>query len=82
MSEIIDILVEYIRNETGFTGPLAADDDLLTAGVLDSFNIVSLAMFAQERFGVELEGEDLVRDNLAKLSALAALIELRRAEQA
>jgi acyl carrier protein len=82
MSEIIDVLVKYIRNETGFTGPLEADDDLLSAGVLDSFNIVSLAMFAQERFGVELEGEDLVRDNLAKLSALAALIELRRGEPA
>jgi len=82
MSDIIAVLVEYIRSETGFTGPLSADDDLLSAGVLDSFNIVSLAMFAQERFGVELEGEDLVRDNLAKLSALAALIELRRAEQA
>jgi acyl carrier protein len=82
MNEIIDVLVEYIRNETGFTGTLEADDDLLSAGVLDSFNIVSLAMFAQERFCVELEGEDLVRDNLAKLGALATLIELRRSEQA
>jgi acyl carrier protein len=82
MSETIDILIEYIRKETGFEGPLTAEDDLLTAGVLDSFNIVSLALFAQERFEVELEGEDLVRDNLAKLSALAALIEKRKAEQA
>ena len=82
MNEIVDPLVEYIRNETGYTGELSADEDLLQAGVLDSFNIVSLALFAQERFGVELDGEDLVRDNLAKLSALAALIEKRRAEQA
>jgi len=82
MSDIIAVLVEYIRSETGFTGPLEVDDDLLSAGVLDSFNIVSLAMFAQERFGVELEGEDLVRDNLATLRALALLIELRRAAQA
>lgn len=82
MSETIEILIEYIRKETGFEGPLTADDDLLTAGVLDSFNIVSLALFAQERFEVELDGEDLVRDNLAKLSALAALIEKRKAEQA
>jgi acyl carrier protein len=56
--------------------------DVLQTGVLDSFNIVALALFAQERFGVELEGEDLIRDNLARLSALAALIEKRRAEQA
>jgi acyl carrier protein len=82
MNEIVDILIEYIRNETGHTSKLAADDDLLQTGVLDSFNIVALALFAQERFGVELEGEDLIRDNLARLSALAALIEKRRAEQA
>jgi len=82
MNEIIDVLIEYIRKETGFTGQLTADADLLQAGVLDSFNIVSLALFAQERFEVELEGEDLVRDNLAKLSSLAALIERRRAELA
>jgi acyl carrier protein len=82
MNEIVDVLIEYIRNETGFTGNLTADDDLLQTGVLDSFNIVSLALFAQERFGVELEGEDLVRDNLARLSSLAALIVRRRAEPA
>ena len=82
MNDTVAVLVEYIRNETGFAGELSADDDLLKAGVLDSFNIVSLALFAQERFEVELEPEDLVRDNLAKLSSLAALIERRRAEQA
>lgn len=82
MSDTIEVLIEFIRKETGYDGVLSADDDLLEMGVLDSFNIVSLALFAQERFEVELEGEDLVRDNLAKLSSLAALIELRRAEQA
>ena len=82
MNQIIDVLIEYIRKETGFTGKLTADVDLLQTGVLDSFNIVSLALFAQERFEVELEGEDLVRDNLAKLSSLASLIVRRRAETA
>ena len=36
-------------------------------------------MFAQERFEVEFEGEDLVRDNLARLSSLVALVQRRRA---
>ena len=77
MSTEIDALAEYIRSETGHAGPLHPDDDLLEAGILDSFNIVTLAMFAQERFGVEFEGEDLVRDNLASLSSLVALIRKR-----
>lgn len=78
MSSEIEVLVAYIREETGFAGPLEADDDLLESGVLDSFNIISLALFAQERFGVEFEGEDMVRDNLARLSSLVALIRARK----
>ena len=81
MSNEIDVLIEYIRNEIGFTGPITPDDDLIKAGVLDSFNIVSLAMFAQEHFKVEFDDEDLVRDNLARLSSLVALINRYRVEQ-
>lgn len=80
LSNEIEVLTEYIRTEIGFTGALGEDDDLLEAGVLDSFNIVTLAMFVQERFGVEFEAEDLVRANLAKLSALVALIRSRKAQ--
>jgi acyl carrier protein len=82
MTEIVGVLIEYIRNETSFQGEISSDEDLLASGVLDSFNIVSLAVFAQERFGVEFDGDDMVRDNLARLSTLAQLIERRRAEQA
>jgi acyl carrier protein len=77
MSNEIEVLAEYIRNETGHAGPIDPDKDLLAAGILDSFNIVTLAMFAQERFGVEFDGDELVRDNLASLSRLAALIRSR-----
>lgn len=78
MNSEIEVLTDYIRNETGYQGPIGADDDLLEVGVLDSFNIVSLAMFAQEHFSVEFDGEDMVRENLARLSALVALIHARQ----
>ena len=79
MNEIIELLIQHVRDESGYSGPIGADDDLIHAGILDSYSIVSLALFAQQRFGVELEGDDLVRDNIARLSALAKLIEQRRA---
>ena len=81
MNDEIRILTDYIRSETGFAGELNPDDDLLESGVLDSFNIVSLAMYAQEQFGIEFDAYDLVRDNLARLSSLVALIRQRKAEQ-
>jgi len=69
-----ELLTKYIRTETGYAGDINPDEDLLKVGILDSFSIVSLAMFAQEQFGVEFEGEEMVRENLSKLSALVALI--------
>lgn len=78
MSSELDVLRDHIRKETGYEGELGLDVDLLQAQVLDSFNIVTLAVFIQEHFGIELEPEDLVRDNLAKLSSMLDLIRLKR----
>ena len=78
MSTELEVLADYIRAETGYRGKIDPDDDLLASGVLDSFNIVSLAMFAQEHFGMEFESDDLSRENLARLSSLIALIHERR----
>jgi acyl carrier protein len=74
----IEILREYIRSEIGYEGQLNDDLDLLEKQVLDSFNIVQWAMFIQERFGIELEAEDLVRENLSSLSRVIALIDSKR----
>ena len=78
MSEL-QILSQYIRDETGYEGELPADLDLLEKHILDSFNIVQWAMFIQEQFKIELEAEELVRDNLASLSRVMALIDSKRA---
>ncbi len=74
----LEILRDYVRNETGYEGNLDPDLDLLEKQVLDSFSIVQWAMFIQERFKVELEAEDLVRDNLSSLAKVIALIDNKR----
>jgi len=78
MGTKLEIIAEYIRREIGYQGELDPEIDLLEAQILDSFSIVQLAMFIQDRFGIELEAEDLVRANLAKLSSMAALIDRRK----
>ena len=79
MRKEIEEIAEYIRGESGHTGPLDPEADLLQAKILDSFSIIQLAMFIQERFEVELEAEDLTRENLASLAAMVALIDRRKA---
>ena len=74
----LEILSEYIRNELGYKGSVDPEADLLDAKILDSFNIIEMAMFIQNRFNVEFEAEDLVRSNLGTLNAMIALINSRR----
>jgi acyl carrier protein len=79
MSEL-QILSDYIRSETGYEGELSPELDLLERHILDSFNIVQWAMFVQEQFQIELQAEELVRDNFASLSRVMALIDSKRAD--
>jgi len=79
MDNPLDTLREFIRDEIGYDGEIDPDTDLLESKILDSFNVVEMAGFVQERFGLELDGDDLVRENFSSLSALLALIERRRA---
>lgn len=78
MNSELELLRNYVRQETGYSGEIDADADLLASEILDSFNIVSVAVFAQEQFGIEFEPEELVRENLARLSNLVALINKKR----
>lgn len=79
MSGAMESLSTFIRDTIGYAGKLDPNLDLLDAQILDSFNIVELAMFVQEQFDVELEAEDLVRANLSTLASIVALIERRKA---
>ena len=69
------------------TENLGCDDDidpeidLLEAQVLDSFNIVEIAMFIQENFGIELDAEDITRENFARLSGMVSLVEKYKATE-
>jgi len=78
MATELDILCDYIRTEMGYDGNLDPEVDLLEAKILDSFNIVELAVFIQERFQIELEAEDVVRNNLSTLSSMISLIKMRK----
>ena len=77
MANEIDRLSSYIRDEVGYDGDLEPDVDLLDARILDSFSVVEMAAYIQSNFSVELEAEDLTRDNFASLNTMVALIERR-----
>lgn len=77
MNNVLETLSGYIREEVGFSGELIADADLLETRVLDSFSIVEIASYIQSSFDVELEAEDLTRENFCTLSNMVELISRR-----
>jgi len=79
MTDKLEVLRDYIKTEIGYQGEVDAEADLLEQRILDSFSIVQMAVFIQERFQVELEAEDLVRTNLCRLSAMIAMIDRKLA---
>ncbi len=78
MAAELETLSDYIRDEVGYDGELNPDADLLDARILDSFSVVEIAAYIQSSFDVELEAEDLTRDNFTSLTNMVALINRRK----
>ena len=78
MDANITAIADYIRDELGYDGELSPELDLLKEQILDSFSIVQVAMFLQEQFEIELEADDLQRNNLSTLNSMLALIASKR----
>jgi acyl carrier protein len=58
---------------------IGADEPLISSGLIDSFSLVDLAMFVEERFGVRLDDSELNASTFDSLAQLAGLIEQRQA---
>jgi acyl carrier protein len=48
--------------------------DLLAGDLLDSMGITQTVVFLEERFGVEVEPEDLVPENFRSIDAMLAFV--------
>lgn len=77
MSDSIEQLSTFIRDEIGYEGDFDPDVDLFDHKILDSFSVVELATFIQSELQVSLDGDDLVRENFSSLNNIAALIDKR-----
>jgi len=56
---------------------LRPDEALLTSGLVDSFNLVDLGLFVEDKFGVRIEDTELNPDTFDTLEQLTALIQSR-----
>ena len=57
---------------------LAADEPLLSSGLIDSFSLMDLALYIEDTFSVRIEDTELNADTFDNLNQLSALIESRK----
>ncbi len=48
---------------------------LLDSGIIDSFDIVDLVGSIEEKFCIEIDGDDIIPDNFQSIDSIAAMIE-------
>ena len=62
------------------TRSIRPDEPLITSGLIDSFSLIDLALFAEENFGVRIDDTELTADTFDSLLELADIIEQRQKE--
>lgn len=77
ISEIEKHIAAQILKQPG--RKIAADEPLISSGLIDSFSLMDLALFVEDTFGVRIEDTELNANTFDNLTQLASLIESRRA---
>ncbi len=69
-------LLEFIENELGSGNQsIAADDDLLTSGLVDSMGVMRLATFVETEFKMAVLPEDITIENFQTAQSIVLYIE-------
>lgn len=79
--EIQNQLRDYIVSQFMYDQPnakLAAEDDLLNEGIVDSMGILQIVNFLEEKFGVAVSDEEITPENFRSLGTLTDFIMQKR----
>jgi acyl carrier protein len=67
----IEKMLEEIRPDTDFSASANFAED----GLLDSFDIVTLVTMIDEKYGMDIDGRDILPENFSSAESIAALID-------
>lgn len=57
---------------------LGDDDPLLSRGIIDSTGVLELIMFIEGRYGLSVEDDEVVPENLGSIAHIASYVERKR----
>lgn len=74
---VLEQLVEPLKAKSLEPHDVPDNFDLLTEGVIDSLGILEMVSALEERFGLEVDFEDLDPDDLTKLGPFSSYVATR-----
>ena len=77
-SQIAHFIAAEILKDPG--RKIGDDEAIISSGLIDSFNLVDLALFIEETFNVRIDDAELTADIFDTVSELARLIQDRQVE--
>jgi acyl carrier protein len=79
MSTIAEQLREFVVNNFlfGQANGLREDTSFLDSGIIDSTGVLELIGFLDSQFGIRMEDDEIVPDNLDSLERLTVFVESR-----
>lgn len=77
LQEIRAFIVEnfLLGNDSGFDN----EESLLESGIIDSTGIMHVVAFLEEHFGIAVDDEDLVADNLESVTRISDYVQRKQA---
>lgn len=80
MTQIAESLREFVRENFlfGRDDSFADTDSFLELGIIDSTGVLELVAFVESDFGIAIEDEELVPENLDSIESLVRFIEHKR----
>jgi len=73
-------LTEFIRKEilSGRNVSLQENQDLLSAGIIDSLGILRLVAFMEKQLGIQVPDEDVVFENFQNIQVMSDYVAQRK----
>ncbi|MEI6290623.1 MAG: acyl carrier protein [Chloroflexota bacterium] len=69
---------EFITTEIlhgTLTAPLNDQDPLIETGIIDSLGVMTLLAFLENKYEIQMPGDELVPENFETVSAITALVD-------
>lgn len=60
---------------TGINPMIKSGVNLISEGIIDSFEVVNIVMELEEEFKIEIDPEDVIAENFASVDSIIRLIE-------